>query len=48
MVYGKNQGMPSERRVYEVAGAKDDLLPSSKKKPRLDLEEEDKEGGEGT
>ena len=40
----KTRAMPKKRRLYEVAGAEDDLLPSSKKRARLDHKEEEKEG----
>jgi hypothetical protein len=44
----KTRAMPKKRRLYEVAGAEDDLLPSSKKRARLDQKEEEKEGaGQG-
>ena len=40
----KTRAIPKKRRLYEVAGAEDDLLPSSKKRARLDNKEEKKEG----
>lgn len=39
----KTRAQPKKRKLYEISGGLDDLLPSSKKRARLDHQEEEKQ-----